>query len=61
MKQERTGNNRNVDRLTPKERQIWTLYQEGKTPMEIGVLVGVKNKSVSRYLSTIREKVAVNG
>lgn len=63
MKQERSefNQNRNVDRLTPKEQVIWTLYQEGKTPTQISVELGIKRESVSRNLSTIREKVAING
>lgn len=52
---------RSVDNLTPREKQIWELYQAGKGPTEIGVELGMKNTSVSRNLTTIREKVAVNG
>lgn len=63
MKYERPVYNtkRNVDKLTPREQQIWTLYQSGKTPTEIGVELDMKRNSVSRNLSTIREKVAING
>lgn len=52
---------RNVDRLTPREQQIWDLYQDNKTPTEIAEALGMKRTSVSRNLSTIREKVMTNG
>jgi DNA-binding NarL/FixJ family response regulator len=63
VKQERREfrDKRNVDQLTPREQQIWVLYQEGKQPKEIGEVLGITNTSVTRNLVTIREKVALNG
>lgn len=55
------NSHRNVDKLTPREQQIWDLYQTGKTPTQIAEELGMKRPSVSRNLSTIREKVLVNG
>jgi DNA-binding NarL/FixJ family response regulator len=52
-------NKRNVDRLTPKEEQIWELHKAGKTRSEIAEVLNVKNTTVTSNLVVIRQKMAV--
>lgn len=53
------GNLPVVSQLTPVEAKVWSLLCEGKTYSEIAEDLCMKEKSVRRRLTEIREKVAV--
>lgn len=45
-----------VTKMTPVEAKIYELYKQGKTRSEISAELNMKPTSVSRRLTTIREK-----
>ena len=46
--------------LSPQERRVLALVAEGKTNKEIGVALGLSDKTVKNYLSNIMEKLQVS-
>lgn len=42
--------------FTPREKEIWDLYKQGKKVREIAAALGMKENSVSRRLQTAKEK-----
>lgn len=46
-----------VHNFTPREKEIWDLYQQGKKVKEIAEILNMKETSVSRRLFTAKEKV----
>jgi two-component system response regulator DevR len=45
--------------IAPQERRVLALVAEGKTNKEIGVALGLSDKTVKNYLSNIMEKLQV--
>ena len=58
----RSGNEgrRGLDLLSPQERRVLALIAEGCTNKEIGVRLGLSEKTVKNYLSTVFEKLQVS-
>jgi DNA-binding NarL/FixJ family response regulator len=46
-----------LEMLSPQERRVLALVAEGKTNKEIGVALGLSDKTVKNYLSNILEKL----
>lgn len=49
-----------VAQLSPQERRVLALLAEGKTNKEIGAQLGLSEKTVKNYLSTVFEKLQVS-
>src|SRR5436309_14065075 len=48
-----------LDSLSPQERRVLALVAEGKTNKEIGVALGLSDKTVKNYFSNIMDKLQV--
>lgn len=46
-----------LERLSPQERRVLALVAEGKTNKEIGVELGLSDKTIKNYLSNVLEKL----
>jgi len=55
----RTDRRPDPTELTPKEAQIWALYEEGKSYREIAEALGLKTTSISTRLMSAKEKIAL--
>ncbi len=49
-----------LDRLSAQERRVLELVAQGKTNKEIGLALGLSDKTVKNYLSNLMEKLQVN-
>ena len=49
-----------VGRLSAQERRILALISEGKTNKEIGVELGLSEKTIRNYLTTLMSKLNVS-
>jgi DNA-binding CsgD family transcriptional regulator len=47
-----------VPRLSPREREIWALHQDGLSPAEIGLRLLISEFTVNVFLRNIRLKQA---
>ena len=48
-----------LDQLSPQERRVVALVAEGKTNKEIGLALGLSDKTVKNYLSNVMDKLGV--
>lgn len=48
------------DQLSPQERRVLALVADGRTNKEIGVSMGLSEKTVRNYLSNLMDKLGVN-
>jgi DNA-binding CsgD family transcriptional regulator len=49
-----------MDRLSAQERRVLALVAEGKTNKEIGVELGLSDKTVKNYLANLMDKLQLN-
>ncbi len=59
---ERTGSHpgAKLDRLSAQERRVLELVAQGKTNKEIGLALGLSDKTVKNYLSNLMDKLQLN-
>jgi len=50
-----------LPRLTPRETDVLRWTDEGKTAYEVGMILGLKERTVNSYLESVKEKLGVVG
>jgi len=50
-----------LDKLTPRERQIYLLVAEGKTNIYISATLGISINTVRTHIDNIRRKLGIRG
>lgn len=50
-----------LPRLTPRETDVLRWTDEGKTAFEVGMILGLKERTVNSYLESVKEKLGVVG
>jgi len=46
-----------IEKLAPRELQVFILSGRGKTPVEIGIILGISDRTVTSYRGSILEKL----
>jgi RNA polymerase sigma factor (sigma-70 family) len=49
-----------AERLTPRERQILSLVQQGRTNREIAQALGIEEKTVKNHINSLYSKLAIS-
>jgi len=48
-----------MDKLTPREKQVFSLLLEGNSAKDIGLMLGISTNTVQTHIKNIRRKLGI--